>query len=99
MKKAKTASLSRKLFSSFVISFLLPMVLVSCLVSYLFSSRQYREIHHQATNNMKLISACFFDHLPAASVQLNPLSVPAEQVHCGKRHRQLQAAVVLHLVL
>ncbi len=57
MKKAKTASLSRKLFSSFVISFLLPMVLVSCLVSYLFSSRQYREIHHQATNNMKLISA------------------------------------------
>lgn len=57
MKKARTASLSRQLFSSFVISFLLPMVLVSCLVSYLFGSRQYREIHHQADNNMKLISA------------------------------------------
>lgn len=57
MKTLKTASLSRKLFSSFLISFLLPMVLVSCLVSYLFSSSQYREINNQAVNNMKLISA------------------------------------------
>lgn len=57
MKKLQTASLSRKLFTSFIISFLLPMVLVSCLVSYFFSSRQYREINNQAVNNMKLISA------------------------------------------
>lgn len=57
MKTVKTASLSRKLFSSFLISFLLPMVLVSCLVSYLFSSSQYREINNQAVNNLKLISA------------------------------------------
>ena len=57
MNTFKTASLSRKLFSSFIISFMLPMILVSCLVSYLFSSRQYREINNQAVNNMKLISA------------------------------------------
>lgn len=57
MQKFRTASLSRKLFTSFIISFLLPMVLVSCLVSYLFASRQYREINRQAADNLKLISA------------------------------------------
>lgn len=57
MQKFRTASLSRKLFTSFIISFLLPMVLVSSLVSYLFASRQYREINRQAVNNLKLISA------------------------------------------
>lgn len=57
MQKFRTASLSRKLFISFIISFLLPMVLVSSLVSYLFASRQYREINRQAVNNLKLISA------------------------------------------
>lgn len=57
MKTPRTASLSRKLFSSFIISFLVPMALVNCIVSYLFSSRQYREINQQAENNMKLISA------------------------------------------
>lgn len=57
MKKSQTASLSRKLYFSFIISFLLPMALVSCLVSYLFGSRQYREINTQALDNMKLISA------------------------------------------
>ena len=57
MPKFRTASLSRKLFTSFIISFLLPMVLVSSLVSYLFASRQYREINRQAVNNLKLISA------------------------------------------
>lgn len=57
MQKFRTASLSRKLFTSFIISFLLPMVFVSCLVSYLFASRQYREINRQAADNLKLISA------------------------------------------
>ncbi|GLC82248.1 sensor histidine kinase [Lacrimispora brassicae] len=57
MKNQNTASLSRKLFSSFIISFLVPMVLVNCIVSYLFIARQYREINQQAENNKKLISA------------------------------------------
>lgn len=57
MKRNRTPSLSRKLFFSFVICFLLPMILVSVLVSYLFSARQYREINNQADNNLKLISA------------------------------------------
>lgn len=33
------------------------MALVNCIVSYLFSARQYREINQQAENNLKLISA------------------------------------------
>lgn len=57
MKKSQTISLSRRLFFSFIVSLLLPMILVSCLVSYLFGNRQYREINNQAVNNMKLISA------------------------------------------
>lgn len=57
MKKSNTASLSRKLFSSFIISYLIPMILVNCVVSYLFISKQYREINRQAENNMKLIAA------------------------------------------
>lgn len=57
MKHTHITSLSRKLFSSFIISFLIPMALVNCIVSYLFSARQYREINQQAENNLKLISA------------------------------------------
>lgn len=57
MKNHHTVSLSRKLFFSFIISFLLPMVFINALVSYLYGSRQYREINTQAVNNMKLISA------------------------------------------
>ena len=57
MKKFRINSLSQKLFFGFVISFLIPMLLISGLISYIFSSRQYREINNQAVNNMKLIAA------------------------------------------
>ena len=57
MKQKNRVSLSKHLFSSFVISFLLPMALVNGLVSYLFSSRQQQEIHRQTANNTTLITA------------------------------------------
>lgn len=57
MKPQKTSSLSRKLFSGFLFSILLPMILVSCLVSDLFISRQNRFVMAQTVNNVTLISA------------------------------------------
>ena len=44
MKQKKVQSLSRKLFVNFILSCLLPIVVVSFLVSYLFGTYQYQEI-------------------------------------------------------
>lgn len=57
MKQKKVQSLSRKLFVNFILSCLLPIVVVSFLVSYLFGTYQYQEIRSRAENNTKLISA------------------------------------------
>lgn len=57
MKHRKLPSLSYKLYSTFIISFLIPMTLICIFLSYLFSSYQTREIQEQAANNTKLISA------------------------------------------
>lgn len=57
MKHRKLPSLSYKLYSTFIISFLVPMTLICIFLSYLFSSYQTREIQKQAANNTKLISA------------------------------------------
>lgn len=57
MKHHKLPSLSYKLYSTFVISFLIPMTLICIFISYLFSTYQTKEIQEQAANNTKLISA------------------------------------------
>lgn len=50
MKHRKLPSLSYKLYSIFIISFLIPMTLICIFLSYLFSSYQTREIQEQAAN-------------------------------------------------
>ena len=56
MKQKKVQSLSRKLFVNFILSCLLPIVVVSFLVSY-------QEIRSRAENNTKLISAYMTKYL------------------------------------
>ena len=63
MKQKKVQSLSRKLFVNFILSCLLPIVVVSFLVSYLFGTYQYQEIRSRAENNTKLISAYMTKYL------------------------------------
>lgn len=63
MKTKKVQSLSRKLFVNFILSCLLPIVVVSFLVSYLFGTYQYQEIRSRAENNTKLISAYMTKYL------------------------------------
>ena len=57
MKQKKVQSLSRKLFVNFILSCLLPIVVVSFLVSYLFGTYQYQEIRSRSENKTKLLSA------------------------------------------
>lgn len=57
MKNKKLPSLSYRLYSTFVISFILPVLIICAFICYLFSSYQYRDIKDQAINNTKLISA------------------------------------------
>lgn len=57
MKNPRISPLSRKLFFSFIISFLAPMTALSIITSYLFGINQYNNISNQAADNAKLIAA------------------------------------------
>lgn len=57
MKRNELPSLSYKLYSTFVISFIIPVILICIFICYLFSTYQYKGIRNQATDNTKLISA------------------------------------------
>lgn len=57
MKPPRRATLSKKLFISFVVIFFIPTAAVSLIISYLFGASQYKSISAHAANNAKLISA------------------------------------------
>lgn len=57
MKNKKLPSLSYRLYSTFVVSFILPVLIICVFICYLFSSYQYRGIKDQALNDTKLIAA------------------------------------------
>ena len=59
MQKRKLPSLSYKMYSTFVISFIVPILIICVFISYLFSSYQYRGIEDLSANNAKLVSAIF----------------------------------------
>jgi sensor histidine kinase YesM len=56
MSDHKVSSLSRKLYTTFVISFILPMLFICLFICYLFSLSLYRESLQQATTDTRLIS-------------------------------------------
>jgi|GEM_PF-4010532 len=55
--KKKQKSLSQKFFSNFIFSFLIPIILINIIVSYLYTTSEIREFNYQASNNLKLLSA------------------------------------------
>lgn len=57
MKKRKIPSLSYKLYTTFTISFILPLLLVCLCISGLFGSYQFRTIKMQTAQYTQLISA------------------------------------------
>lgn len=63
MKRSRLPSLSYKLYSTFVISFIIPILIICIFISYLFSTYQYRGIQDQAMNNTKLISAYLYKYI------------------------------------
>ena len=63
MKKKKIPSLSYRLYSTFVISFIVPTLLICAVISYVFSVYQYHDIQDQTINNTKLISAYLHKYL------------------------------------
>ena len=63
MQKRKLPSLSYKMYSTFVISFIVPILIICVFISYLFSSYQYRGIEDLSANNAKLVSAYLYKYI------------------------------------
>lgn len=57
MKKRKMPSLSYKLYTTFTISFILPVLLVCLCISCLFGTYQFHTIRMQTEQNTQLVSA------------------------------------------
>lgn len=57
MNPKKLPSLSYKLYTNFVISFILPIILICIFISYLFSNYQYQGVKNQTADNAQLIHA------------------------------------------
>lgn len=63
MKKRKLPPLSYKMYSTFGISFIIPILLICIFISYLFSTYQYRGVEDLSTNNAKLVSAYLYKYI------------------------------------
>ena len=63
MKSPRLPSLSHKLFLTFILSFIVPLILIEFFISYLFSDYQYQGLHAQSENNTQLISAYMANYI------------------------------------
>ena len=57
VRKKPLPSLSGKLYSVFIVSFIIPILLICVLISYLFSSYQYQNMEEQAGATTALVTA------------------------------------------
>jgi len=86
MKKRKMPSLSYKLYTTFTISFILPVLFVCLCISYLFGSYQFHTIRMQTEQNTQLVSAYLNKYIQDIdSIMRAPFS-----------HSYLQSKIELH---
>lgn len=63
MKRSRLPSLSQKLFLTFVLSFIFPLILTGIFLSWLFSNYQYRNLHLQSQSDIRLISTYLSNYM------------------------------------
>lgn len=63
MQIKKRSSLSYKMYTTFGISFIIPILLICVFISYLFSTYQYRGIEDLSSNNAKLVSSYLYKYI------------------------------------
>ena len=63
MKRLKLPSLSQKLFLTFILSFIFPLILTVVFLSYLFSNYQRHALQVQSQSDLRLISTYLSNYM------------------------------------